>query len=227
MKRNPFTGETAPLRKSLNGSLAPSLDNEGVLEFSPQKGQQAISVKTWPVSGGEKIKVRVRYRSLNLIETSANNDLLPVSITIVGTDRYHRLVLDRVDHIVFESAPKNWRESEAVAILSERAQRVNFGIIVTGESGSLQISDLDIVEVREAPLFPAISFIIWILWAVWIFKAIKPYQPRLAICLLTTLWLVAWGDFSFSHVATISPVLFFRPSGWRPTKTQKRKKRSC
>ena len=89
-----------------NGSLAPILGNEGALEFSPQKGQQAISVKTWPVSGGEKIKVRVRYRSPNPIETSANNNLLPVSITIVGIDRYHRLVLDRVDHIVFESAPK-------------------------------------------------------------------------------------------------------------------------
>ena len=37
-----------------NGSLAPILGNEGALEFSPQKGQQAISVKTWPVSGGEK-----------------------------------------------------------------------------------------------------------------------------------------------------------------------------
>ena len=196
-----------------NGSLAPSLDNEGVLEFSPQKGQQAISGKTWPVSGGEKIKVRVRYRSPNPIETSANDDPLPVSITIIGTDRYHRLVLDRVDHIVFESAPENWRESEAVAILSERAQRVNFGIIVTGESGSLQISDLDIVEVREAPFFPAISSIIWILWALWIFKAIKPYQPRLPICLLTTLWLVAWGGFLIFPRSNDVPRPFF-PTFW-------------
>lgn len=197
-----------------NGSLAPSLDNdEGVLEFSPRKGQQAISVKTWPVSGGEKIKVRVRYRSPNPIETSANDDLFPVSITIVGIDHYHRLVLDRVDHIVFESAPKNWRESEAVAILSERAQRVNFGIIVTGESGSLQISDLDIVEVREAPFFRAISSIIWILWVVWIFKAIKPYQPRIPLCLLTTLWLVAWGGFLIFPRSNDAPRPFF-PTFW-------------
>jgi len=177
------------------GALPPSLTEEGFLEFSPQKDQQAISVKTWPVSGGEKIKVRVRYRSPVPIETSSSDDHLPVSITVVGIDHHHRLVLDRVDHIVLDKAPGAWRETEAVAVISERAQRVNFGIIVSGESGSLQLSDLDIIEVGEGPFFTAISAILWILWAAWIFQTIPLSQPRIFHRILITLWLLTWGGF--------------------------------
>ena len=201
---------------ALPPKIITSDNGDQILEFTPQKQHQIISINSWQATGAEKIKVRLRHRSVDKIKPSPEQQTDPISISVTGIDENNHLILDRVGHIVAANTTETWKASEAVMPLSEKARRFDFAIVIAGESGSLQISDLDIVGVQKASWFTAVSLIIWILWAIWIFKALRRFQHSFLICLLSALWILGWSGY-LVFPRTIDIPRPFSSQFWVPT----------
>lgn len=141
------------------------------------------------------IKVRLRHRSINSGNVSPEqNSRLPL-VTINGINENHHHIFENVGFIISGSNSENWQTSEAVLALHEDSHHFAFRVFVPGEETSLYISDLDLVEVREASWFPAFTGLLWTLWAIWIFLTIKSHQSQVFISLITTLWILSWGGY--------------------------------
>ena len=170
-------------------------ENNPVLEFNLYDHRQAMAIKTWIADGTELIKVRIRHRSTKAITTAPDQKLDPISVTVSGLDENNHLILDRVGHIVVGSTTDSWKTSEAIMPLSKEARKFSFAIVATGSSGNFQISDLDIVQVKQADWFTVPALMLWALWALWFYQAVHPHQSFKLVSLVTSLWILGWAGY--------------------------------